>query len=407
MMSDDAAALERELAELAGRLPSHAGAPTAGRIPFDLTGDAAQALATLAGLCQVATSTGNRTLGEQVRVLLLPYARWLVPAGGLAALGPLAGPLGLLCESLGRTAEAEELLRAAIEVCTELQARRWLAAAQVELATFHQRQGTHLATATALLTEALRTATAVGAGPLAQLARNALEGPGTGHVRVLGAFEVVAVDGRAARWSSRKARDLLKMLVAARGSPIAREVCHRELWPGADAAVLPNRFAVAVAAVRRTLDPGRTLPHDHFVTVDGPSVRLRVERLDIDVETFLHLAAAADPQAPAAAVAIHRGIPFAEEPAAEWAAELRHEVELAFSDVAHRLAREHADAGRHAAAAALYGRIVEADPYNEVALGALIESLEAVGARAAAEERRRQLAARRGELAPSSRIVGP
>ena len=407
MMSDDVAALERELTALAARLPHDRGSPTAGRIPFDVTGDAGQALATLAGLCQVATSTGNRALGEQVRVILLPYADWLVPAGDLAAIGPLAGPLGLLCEGLDRPDQAEELLRTAITVCTELEARRWLAAAQVELASFYQRQGTHLATATALLTAALRSATALGAAPLVQLARQALGGTGTGHVRVLGAFEVVAVDGRAARWPSRKARHLLKVLVAARGSAVSREACHRELWPGAEAAVLPNRFAVAVAAVRRTLDPERTLPHDYFVAVDGPTVRLRVERLDVDVETFLHLAGSAHPQAPAEAVAIHRGMPFAEEPCAEWAVELRREVELAFNGVAHRLARQHADTGRHAAAAALYGRIVEADPYNEVALSAMITSLEALGALAAAAERRRQLAARRGELSGSSRIVGP
>lgn len=405
MMTDDVAAIERELASLARRLPHVRGSSTAGRI--DVTGDAGQALATLAGLCQVATSTGNRSLGEQLRMILLPYAGWLVPAGDLAAVGPLAGPLGLLCESLDRFDEAERLLRIAIEVCTELEARRWLAAAQVELATFYQRQGTHLATATALLTDALRTATALGAGPLAQLAQHALAGPGIGHVRVLGAFEVVAVDGQAARWPSRKARDLLKMLVAARGSPVPREACHQELWPGAEEVVLPNRFAVTVSAVRRTLDPERTLPHDHFVVVDGPTIRLRVERLDVDVETFLHLVRSSHPEAPAEAVAIHRGIPFAEDPTAEWAAELRHEVELAFSDVAHRLARQHADTGQHAAAAALYGRIVEADPYNEVALTAMIASLEAVGAQGAAEDRRRQLAARRGELAVTSRIVGP
>ena len=72
---------------------------------------------------------------------------------------------------------------------------------------------------------------------------------------MLGAFEVSSADGTTARWTSRKARKLLKILVAHRGAPVHREVLMDLLWPTVDPATLGNRLSVALSTVRRALDP--------------------------------------------------------------------------------------------------------------------------------------------------------
>src|SRR5690606_18695280 len=66
---------------------------------------------------------------------------------------------------------------------------------------------------------------------------------GRPQVRVVGGFEVVGLDGTTARWSSRKARELLKILVSRRGAPIHRETLMDMLWPDDDPAVLANRLS--------------------------------------------------------------------------------------------------------------------------------------------------------------------
>ena len=68
-------------------------------------------------------------------------------------------------------------------------------------------------------------------------------------VRTLGGFRVlrggVAVPHQA--WQSRKARDLLKILVAHRGAPVARDQLCEHLWPQVDPARAGNRLSVAVS----------------------------------------------------------------------------------------------------------------------------------------------------------------
>src|SRR5690606_22811242 len=107
------------------------------------------------------------------------------------------------------------------------------------------------------------------------------------RVSVLGTFDVRAVDGSSPRWTSRKARSLLKILVARRGSPMAREQLMDLLWCDAHPDDVANRMSVAVSTVRRALDPGRTLPVDALVRADGGSLRLMFDAVDVDVEAFL------------------------------------------------------------------------------------------------------------------------
>jgi hypothetical protein len=71
-------------------------------------------------------------------------------------------------------------------------------------------------------------------------------------IRVLGTF-VVERDGRPvprAEWGSRKARELLKILVVRGGRSAAREELAELLWPGEAYESVSNRLSVALSVVR-------------------------------------------------------------------------------------------------------------------------------------------------------------
>ena len=56
-------------------------------------------------------------------------------------------------------------------------------------------------------------------------------------------------------WKSRKARDLLKILVLRRGSPATRDELAELLWPDDAGDASGNRLSVAVSILRAVLDP--------------------------------------------------------------------------------------------------------------------------------------------------------
>lgn len=108
-------------------------------------------------------------------------------------------------------------------------------------------------------------------------------------IRTLGGFRVERA-GRpvgTSEWQSKKARQLLKMLVARRGRPWHRERLIDALWPDADGGNLANRLAVAASTVRAVLDPDKVHPNDHFVTGDSDTLRLDPDHVSLDVEHFL------------------------------------------------------------------------------------------------------------------------
>nr|WP_282597229.1 winged helix-turn-helix domain-containing protein [Cryobacterium sp. BB307] len=143
----------------------------------------------------------------------------------------------------------------------------------------------------------------------------------------MGRFEVVSADGVRAEWTSRKARELLKMLVAARGVAVSREVLMDALWPGVAPARLSNRFSVAVNAVRRALDPHRHLPRQQYVVTEGDSVRLNIANLDIDMERFHELVERADAESCREAEELYDQGLFTDEPYADWAIAARGRIE--------------------------------------------------------------------------------
>ena len=115
------------------------------------------------------------------------------------------------------------------------------------------------------------------------------------RIQSLGRFRLVR-DGEAVpttAWQSKKARDLLKILVARRGRATTRDTFFELLWPDDDPEPLGNRLSVALATVRSVLDPEKRYPAEYFVPADKGSIALDLDHIELDVEAFLTEAAAA------------------------------------------------------------------------------------------------------------------
>jgi DNA-binding SARP family transcriptional activator len=391
-------------------------------------------LLTGAALAEAVAIVGDRERAAGLRERLLPYADRAVPvAMGIAFWGSVARPLGLLARTLGRTEEAIRHLETAISVTARLTARPWLAQAQLDLAETLVAAGLDAdrvaellneaaATVEALDVVALRPQVAALSGRTGSAARlveetasaaepaSAESAPTRPRVSVLGTFEVIGADGVAARWTSRKARVLLKVLVARRGAAVPREQLMDLLWPGEDPEVLANRLSVAVSTVRRALDPARSSAADHFLVSDRDAVRLRLDHLDVDLEAFLAkagegLAAWRRPDRRdealmllTAALALHRGEALADEPYADWALALRSEVRGVTVAAAHAVADLAEAAGDELLAVGSFRRILEIDPFDETAHRGVIRVLESLGAHGQAHQARQHYQATMADL---------
>ena len=85
-------------------------------------------------------------------------------------------------------------------------------------------------------------------------------------IRTLGSFQVFR-DGRPVpltAWQSKKARTLIKILIARRGRATTRDVLMEALWPEEDPALATRRLSVALATCRAVLDPDKAHPAEHF-----------------------------------------------------------------------------------------------------------------------------------------------
>ena len=220
--------------------------------------------------------------------------------------------------------------------------------------------------------------------PLTTFAVNAPPDAGL-VITTLGRFAVV-LDGErvaAGAWQSRKARDLLKLLVGRRGRPITREAAAEALWPGEAPEPLSNRLSVALSTLRRVLDPERSHRPAHFITADDQSLALRIDHLTVDVLDFLQ--AATDGIAMASdgdwtrgearlrdAEKLYTGDFLEEDVYEDWAVDCREAARSAALDVSRLLARAASKRADDEAASRHLRRLLERDPYDEDAWIALV-----------------------------------
>ena len=100
------------------------------------------------------------------------------------------------------------------------------------------------------------------------------------RIQTLGAFRVwrgeAEIDSR--EWRRDKARQLFQLLLIQRGRPLQREEITERLWPSLSAEAAARDFKVALNALNKTLEPGRT-PEAAFAFIhrEGTAYFLRPE----------------------------------------------------------------------------------------------------------------------------------
>ncbi len=363
-------------------------------------------LATLCLLAVVTAELRELDTAARLREALLRFEGRLVTIGlGITCWGTVSRPLALIAEAFGERQAAIAHYRNAIEMSARIGAHPWLAEAQSELAALlsqqpgdeEQREAADLASEAAATVRALRlhgiesvagaVLSAITEPKRPRPASMPAPRPGAAvkpRITVLGDFEVRTADDTPARWQSRKARQLLKILIARRGMSIGRRNLMHMLWPEGSVQQVANRFSVAATTVRRAFDPTGALPRDTYLETQNGLVRLCVERLDIDVERFLTgaeaaLASGASPDTKASqlleALAMYTGETFTDEIEEPWAEELRREVHITFFAAAHTLAELSESLGDQLARVEAYRRILAMDEYDQRAHEGLIDAL--------------------------------
>jgi DNA-binding SARP family transcriptional activator len=209
--------------------------------------------------------------------------------------------------------------------------------------------------------------------------------PGAVVIRALGQFEiwVGARQVPASAWQSRKARDLLRILVARRGRRVPRSELAELLWPEDDPTRTGHRLSVLLSIVR-------TAVHPDVVVADQSSVALDLARSRVDVEVFLadvahgmrlrdRGALAEAHRVLATAVLSYGGEAFSDEPYADWTIPLREEARAAYLRAVRALAELCRATGETELAVSYLQRLLEQDPYDEAGHRCLVEILVAGG----------------------------
>jgi ATP/maltotriose-dependent transcriptional regulator MalT/DNA-binding SARP family transcriptional activator len=317
----------------------------------------------------------------------------------------LAEALELEALSAAEPKRGRSLLEDAAAIWRELRNR--LAEAKVELALARLAGDGRSAAQASRRLRALGVR--VGAQPAAGLL-GALppEDPAPLTVQALGGFRVLrdGVPVPATEWQSKKARDLLKLLVARRGRPATRELLMEALWPEEDPKKTANRLSVALSTLRGVLDPAHTRPADHYVRSSKDAVALESGRVVLDTEGFLGEAEAglaaqregrnADAlELLEAAESSYSGDFLEEDVYEDWATPMREELRAAYIAVLRGLTTTTTDP---VSASRYLLRLLERDPYDEGAHLALVSALSAARSHGEARRAYRSYVARMEEI---------
>src|SRR5262245_7763561 len=370
LLADDDPATARALADEAvacGPVLGHVDALIAQAQCALAAGDTAEAAAITARAGEVAGERRDRAALAEVAELRAatgpaPAAAETALAEALTLWDELGIPLGrarvLLAQARLGGPEARARARAAGNLLRPLGARRLAAEAE------------RLANAT----EAAATPAAPGS-PVTSAVTGAVPPLA---IQCLGGFAVLR-DGdpvTVSEWKSRKARDLVKVLISREGRPVHRGMLVDVLWPDEDPARTGSRLSVTLSTARAVLDPAKAFPPNWYLAAESDAVWLDVEHAEVDVLRFTALAAlataerrsgasAAAVEALAAAEAAYVGDAFTEDPYEDWSVSMRERARAAYISVARTLADDTAAAGDTGTAVRCYLRVLEHDPYDE------------------------------------------
>lgn len=210
------------------------------------------------------------------------------------------------------------------------------------------------------------------------------------RVRMFGRFEVWRGDTPIpeSAWFTRRAKQLFKILLLARGRPVPSDQLIDWLWPHAD----PQRAAITlrstVHALRRALEPDRPARASSYILAQPPGYAVALQApLWVDVwafEDLLEVAArSATPEERRAhlteAIALYRDDLLIEDPYAEWVLAERERIRERYIEAALDLAELLAAGGTPERAIPLCRRVIALDEFREPAYRALMRYHMAVG----------------------------
>lgn len=195
------------------------------------------------------------------------------------------------------------------------------------------------------------------------------------HISTLGRF-AVTVDGAevpASAWGSRRARQLCKRLVAARGWPVPREQLIEQLWPDeTDMGKLGARLSVQLSTVRRVLGGG--------INATRESVALDLTEVSTDLEALFGT------EDGVTTASTYGGEFLPDDPDEPWADTVRAAARAHAATSIRTTAVALRDDGSPVEAALLVRRIVAFDRYDDLAHELLISCLLGAGDVAGARE---------------------
>jgi SARP family transcriptional regulator, regulator of embCAB operon len=193
------------------------------------------------------------------------------------------------------------------------------------------------------------------------------------RICVFGAIEVRCRDRRLgpAELGGRKPKQVLELLVAARGRPVSKDRLIDQLWgenpPRHPAAALENHIWV----LRRHL-PSVDADGVPWILGGSGNYRLATERIMLDLDHFDHLVSRAAREGLvvgrhhlAEAIALVRGDVFADEPYTEWAVALRESYRMTFQGVLLDAAEAAAVTGDANSTVRLAARAMANEPLSE------------------------------------------
>ncbi|CAN5784072.1 hypothetical protein BH23CHL7_BH23CHL7_23580 [soil metagenome] len=230
------------------------------------------------------------------------------------------------------------------------------------------------------------------------------------EIRLLGGFELrlngSPIDLAAVR---PRARMLLRLLCLNADSAVHHETIEAALWPDADRAASTRNLHVAIAALRRALEPGGSRGSFTILRRQGDAYRLALPAGSrVDIHEFDRAVAAARRARPhdgesatpiyEAALELYGGDILPEDGPAEWLAERREAYRLKAADVAHALAELLLERGDLAAAARACSAGLELDRYHDPLWRLLISARDAAGDQGAANRARLGYERMLGEL---------
>ena len=203
-------------------------------------------------------------------------------------------------------------------------------------------------------------------------------------IRMFGTFQVER-DGvilPEAAWHTQQAKQVLKILLLARGRPVASDRLIEWLWPGANPATTSTTLRSTVHALRRALEPDRAPrePSRYVVTQSPGYAFIADENTWVDLYAFEALLDQAERTRHPGhkrrllnqALDLYRGDLLEEDLYADWAIVERERVRERYLDALLELAELHAAAGELDRAIAACRRALARDEYREPVYRALM-----------------------------------